>query len=76
MSEIVKELFVTAEKSLAKLRAEISGVRYATHGILFEFRGKTFKAPEPYPEIPSDRKEANQSIALKMLLDKKAKPTG
>ncbi len=73
--------FATAfSESAGALRKEISNVRYGMleegkpGEILFEFRGKTYRAPEPTDVMPVGHGEASQSWALTQLLDKKAVP--
>jgi len=85
---IVGEMTEAMSKSVKGLKDEISNVRYGPiegeqGTILFDFRGDTYKAPEPTTDLGGGLSETklighsektDQSIALDALLSKKAKP--
>lgn len=65
-------------ESVDQLRSEVSNVRYGEPGqILFEFKGDTYRAPEPADVMPAvDAKGTNagasRAWALRQVLDEKA----
>lgn len=74
MKHLAAEMFDTVGNALSELRAQVADVRYGKPGaILFEFKGKTFAAPEPLDVMPAqDSKgtnaEASRAWALKQVL--------
>ena len=75
---IVNGMMKTMNKSLKQLRLEIKDPRYGPiendkGTILFEFRNRTYKAPEPTEVAFGIVPELDRRIALKSLLDKTAK---
>lgn len=79
-SAILGEMTETIRGSIETIKKDISGVRDGPieggkGTILFEFRGKTYKAPEPIDVIIGTSSKADISIATRLLLDKKAKIT-
>jgi len=63
------------KESCKELRKEIDDVRFGSLGIiLFEFRGKTYQAPEPLDVLPvGGDEESSKNWALSQILDGKAK---
>lgn len=75
---IVNEMINTTLESCNELRKEISNVRLGSLGeIHFEFKGKTYSAPEPKDvivatDINGTNNENSRSWALKQILSGKA----
>ncbi len=76
--DIATQMTATMRESLGEMRDEVSDVRYGKPGeILFEFKGKTYSAPEPTDVMPAKdtkgtNEEASRSWALKQVLQRKA----
>jgi len=76
---IISEMLTASRSSLLETAKDVSDVRYGEPGtILFEYKGKTFSAPEPTDVMPAkDTKGSNdegaRAWAAKQIWDKKAK---
>uniref|UniRef100_A0A6M3KU97 Uncharacterized protein n=1 Tax=viral metagenome TaxID=1070528 RepID=A0A6M3KU97_9ZZZZ len=71
---LIDALFQTLHESIKNSREEVKNPRYGQNGtILFEFRGKTFEAPEPQEILFGWDSQTDKSICLKAVLDKTSK---
>ena len=71
---LVDEVFLAIHESLRNSREEVKNARYGQNDtIMFEFRGKTYQAPEPRDLLFGFNSEADKSICLRTILNRTAK---
>lgn len=79
MTALAAEMVQVGKQATAEIRAEISGVRYCADGITFWVRERSYTAAlkgRNADLVLGGSAEADQSIALRCMLDGDAFPSG